>query len=65
MSLDAAGVGPQVRCFRLAGLTQKGKKKWTRDKEAEHGNNADEKFVHPLATGELDDDEGNGTGSYV
>ena len=35
MSPNAAGVGPQVRCFRLAGLTQKGTKKWTRDKEAD------------------------------
>ena len=52
MSPDAAGVGPQLRCFRLAGLTQKGTKKWARDKEGEHGNTADEKFVHPCATGE-------------
>ena len=57
MSPDAAGVGPQLRCFRLAGLTQKGTKKWARDKEAGRDNTTDEKFVHPCATGELD--EGN------
>ena len=58
MSPDAAGVGLQVRCFRLAGLTQKGTKKWTLDKEAEHATGVTKKFVHPPATGELD--VGNG-----
>ena len=61
MSSDAAVVGPQVRCFRLAGLTQtRDKEVCSRDKEADHGNIADEKFVHPLAlaTGELDEGSG-------
>jgi hypothetical protein len=58
MSPDAAGVGPQLRCFRLAGLTQEGTKMWTRDKEAEHATGVAKKFVHPPATGELD--VGNG-----
>ena len=47
MSPDAAGVGPQVRCFKLAGLTQEGTKMWTRDKEAEHATGVAKKFVHP------------------
>ena len=54
VSPDAAGVGPQLRCFKSTGLTRKGTKKWARDKEAEHDNTADEKIVHPCAT-----DEGN------
>ena len=45
MSPDA-GVGPQVRCFRLAGLTQECTKMWTRDKEAEHATGVAKKFVH-------------------
>ena len=50
MSPDAAGVGPQVRCFRLAGLTQEGTNIWTRYKEAEHATGVVKKFVQPPAT---------------
>ena len=58
VSPDAAGVWPQLRCFRLAGLTQERTKMWTRDKEVERATGVTEKFVHPPATGELD--VGNG-----
>ena len=62
ISPDAAGAGPQVRCFRLAGMTPAGSKKWTPISEAEYGCTADEKFLHPPAAGELvvSHDEANG-----
>ena len=58
MSPDAAGVDPQVRCFRVAGLTQKGTTTWTRDKEAEHAVGATKKSVHHPTANDLD--VGNG-----
>ena len=62
ISPDAAGAGPQVRCFRLAGMTPAGSKKWTPISEAEYDCTADEKFLHPPAAGELvvSHDEANG-----